>query len=307
MAVTTDPYTAADLAAMIPEIWTPIIGEEMFAKTVAANFFTDLSPYAKSGGDIFHIPDVFTNKFSIQTQSVQGAEVTTESVAQVDRTLTVNLHKYIAMLIGDKDLQQISSNYSVNAVYAKKIGSTLANALEASLFALWTGLSTNSAGDTSTVLADLELRQAIGLLAAENFDVQSKAALFVHPNIYWSQLAGIQKYYDASVYGGPSMVRSGSFGPMDFSRGLVGQIYGIPIYTSTNVTSGLGTYRNILAMPEAFGFAIQTPGNGKVRVQAENQIRNLGMLTVTDIIYGVAELRDDAAVAVNANISATLS
>lgn len=55
MAVTTDPFTGADLAAVIPEIWTPMILEEMFAKAVGANFFTDLTEYARGGGDILHV------------------------------------------------------------------------------------------------------------------------------------------------------------------------------------------------------------------------------------------------------------
>lgn len=54
MAVTSDRFTATDLAAYIPEIWTPMVLKEFFAKTVAANFFTDLSSYAQEGGDIFN-------------------------------------------------------------------------------------------------------------------------------------------------------------------------------------------------------------------------------------------------------------
>ena len=64
MAVTSDPYTAADLAAMIPEIWTPIVNEPNFPKAVAANFFTDLSEFGEDGGDKFHVPDIYTNTFT---------------------------------------------------------------------------------------------------------------------------------------------------------------------------------------------------------------------------------------------------
>jgi|RifOxyB1_1023888.scaffolds.fasta_scaffold06609_1 hypothetical protein len=88
---------------------------------------------------------------------------------------------------------------------------------------------------------------------------------------------------------------------MDKSRGLRGQLYGIPIYTSTNVVKGLSTYRNLLAMPEAFAFAMQTRGGGKVRSQVAYQLQNLGTLAVVDLIYGVCELRDAAAVLINSN------
>lgn len=297
-----DPFDSTELAAMIPEVWTPIVQEEMFAKTVAANFFTDLSPYAQNGGDIFHIPNVYTNAFTPNTQATQGTEVTTEAPAQTDVTLTVDTHKYIATLIGDKDKQQLSGNYDYNAVYARKIGSTLADALEDSIFALWSGLTTNTVGDTATVLSDSEVRQSINSLEALNFNTMQDTAWFLHPYVFYIQLAAVQKYYDASQAGGTgSFVREGNFGPMDASRGLRGHLYGIPIYLSTNVVSGLQTYRNLLARKEALGFAVQTPGGSKVRVQAENDISRLGIVTVADIIYGVAELRDQAAVVVNAS------
>ena len=50
----TNTFTAADLVAVIPEKWTGVVLEAYFAKTVAANFFLDLSDMARNGGDIFH-------------------------------------------------------------------------------------------------------------------------------------------------------------------------------------------------------------------------------------------------------------
>ena len=306
MAVTTDAFAAADLAGIIPEIWQPLVLKQLFAKTVFANFFTDLSAYAQGGGDIIHVPGLFTNAFSVSTQSTQGAEITTQGPAQDDVTLTINTHSYIAYIIGDKDYAQIAKNiYNYSSVYAEKVGGALANDLEAALAALWSGLSTNSVGDTATSLVDTEIRAAIEKLASANFDL-NECAFFVHPYVFWVQLAGIAKYYDASQAGPGStsgFVRTGNFGPADTSRGLVGTLYGIPVYQSSNVVSGLSTYRNLLAHKTAFGFAIQTPGGSKVRVQTENAIRNLGMLTVADILYGVVELRDAAAVVINANTS----
>jgi hypothetical protein len=36
MAVTTDPYTNTDAVAFIPEVWSTMVNEALFAKTVAA-------------------------------------------------------------------------------------------------------------------------------------------------------------------------------------------------------------------------------------------------------------------------------
>jgi hypothetical protein len=295
----TDAYTNADVAAMIPEVWSPIVNEPLFPKAVLSNFFTDLSEYMSEGGDIVHVPDIYTNTFSVQTQSTQGAGIVDESVAQVDTTLTVNLHKYVAWIIGDLTMKQLAKKYSLNEKYAKEAQNLLVMALEDSLAALWSSLSTNSIGDTATVLSDAEIRDAIYALDNLNFDL-TETAFFFHPFVYWTQLGGIAKYYthQTSELG---FIRSGNFGPGDASRGLRGVVYDQPIYVTNRIVSGLQTYRNLFAHPSAFGFAIQTTGGGRIRVQADYQLQNLGTLTVCDIIYGVAVLREPAACVVNAN------
>jgi hypothetical protein len=47
----TAPYTAADLAAMIDEKWSSMVLEPNFAKSVASNFFTNLSEFVSESGD----------------------------------------------------------------------------------------------------------------------------------------------------------------------------------------------------------------------------------------------------------------
>lgn len=307
MSVVTDPFVAADLAAMIPEVWTPIVEEEFFAKSVLANFFLNLSSYAVGGGDILHIPDVYTNAFSVRTQSTQGAEVTTEGPAQVDGTLTIDTHKYLAHIIGDKDQVQLWKNYDFNGVYARKTAGTLVKALEAAIAALWSSLSTNTQGDTSDVLTDYDIRYGMEKIAARDVPME-ETAWFVHPFIWWMQIYGITKYYKANEAGNKdSLVMNGNFGAMDVGRGLVGQLYGRPVFSSTNIVGALSTYRNIFAHKHALGYAIQTPGSLMVRTQAENAIRNLGFLTVSDIIYGVSAVREKVGAAVSANQTAVTS
>jgi hypothetical protein len=312
-AVTTDPFDATDVDAYLGEIWTPMVLEEMFAKAVAANFFLDISAYATGGGTKFHIPGVFTNSFSLGTQSTQGAEITTEAETADDKEISVDTHNYVAFIIGDKDMKQILSMYDANAIYTKKAAGTLRTALEAALFGLWSSVTTEI-GDTSTVLSDADIRRAINTLESADFDSQEDTAFFIHPYTYWVQLGAISKYYDQGSRGPlttPGMVATGGLGEGAPTIGLKGTLYGIPVYTSSNVVSSLLTYRNLLARKEAFGYAIQTQVNpnapsysaegGRVRVQSKYELRNLGYLTVVDIIFGVAVLRADAAVVLNAS------
>jgi len=289
------------------EIWAPLMEKAFFAKTVFANFFRDLSPYMAAGGDKVHIPGVYTNDHTVQTQSTQGAEVTTEGETMDDDTLDVDTHKYIAFVIGDKDLQQIAAQYDVNMAYAEKNGNQLADALEDSIAALWSSLTTNTQGDTSDVLTDYDIRYAMEKLDSLNVPMD-ETGWFVHPFTWWMQVYGISKYYPAdTACNTSSVVIQGNFGPMDRSRGLMGSLYGRPVYVSSNVVQALSTTRNIFAHRNALAFALQTKGGGKIRSQMEYQLRNLGMLTVTDIIYGVAAMREAVGAAVNCNQTAVTS
>lgn len=309
-AVTSDPFTNTDLAAMISERWAPIVNEPNFPKAVLANFFVNLSEFMDENSDICHVPNIYTNLLgnsgAARTQSTQGAEITTDSPAQVDTTLTVNTHAYLAWIIGDKDLKQLVKNYGLNEKYAMEAKNILIQTLEDALAALWSSLTVNTVGDTATLLSDAEIITAIYTLDNLNYDLE-ECAFFLHPFVFWRQLGSVAKYYQ-QYSSNLNFILNGSFGPMDKSRGLKGALYGIPVYTTTRIVSALQTFRNLFAHRSALGFAIQTPGvknedgtGGQVRVQMEYQLRNLGMLTVVDMLYGVAVLRDEAAVLLNAN------
>lgn len=323
----TDAYTNSDVAAMIPEVWSPIVNEPNFPKAVLSNFVTDLSEFMSEGGDIVHVPDIYSNTFTVQTQSTQGNAVTDESVAQVDTTLTVNTHKYVAFLVGDLTMKQLARSYNLNSKYAREVKNLLTQALEDSLFALWSSLSTNTVGDTTTVLTDSDLRESVEKLDSLDYDI-SETGFFVHPFVFWTQIAGISKFYQHNI-ALTDFIRTGNFGQADRSRGLRGILYDQPIYVSSRVVSGLQTYRNLFLHPSCFGFAIQTEmgsggslpapstegggfsqnmgGPNRIRIQADYLLQNLGTLVVGDIIYGVAVLREEAGVLVNANNSATTS
>lgn len=303
MALSSDPFDSTELAASIPEIWTPLVNEAFFDKTVLADFITDLSSYATGGGDIFHVPDLFTNTFSAQTQTTQATEVTTSAPAQVDIYLTINTHKYVAFLIGDMDLQLVVQKYDLNSKYAKEAAGVLATALEASIAGLWSSISTNTVGDTATYITDAEVRQAIEKLDSSNYDL-NECAFFFHPYVYWNQIFAIAKFYTSATLGNANSagpVMTGNFGSSATKSNYKGMLYGIPIYTSTNIVSGLQTYRNLLLHKSAFGMALRTLGSNRVRVQSQNWLENIALLTVVDIIYGVAVLREPGAVLINAS------
>lgn len=303
----TDVMTIAEARAaeVIPEIWKPMLQEKKFDDLTILSFVTDLSSYLSEGGDTVHVPEIFTNTFTVQTQSTEGAGIVDATKLPVDVTLTVDTHKYIAWLIGDKTMAQLMRAYDLNEKYAQESRKLLLKEVEDSLFALWSSLTTNTAvGDTATALSDYEIRSALNTMEAAFFPL-SECVFLIHPTIFWIQLSGIVKYYtdDTSKM---NLIRNGGFGAKGVQN-YKGNLYGVPVFTSSRVVGALQTYRNLLLHPDALAVAFQTRGGGMIRVQAEYQLRNLATLTVVDTIYGVGVLRGDAGVVVNANQTAVTS
>lgn len=274
------------------------------------NFCRDLSEFVVDGGDIVHVPDLYTNSLSVSTQSTEGTEITPSVAAQVDDSLTVTTHSYVAWMFGDNTLSQVARFYGLNEAYARQAQGLLMNTIEAALAALWSSLSTTAVGDTSNGLTDGDIRVAISTLESADFRVEDMA-FFVHPEVYWTQIHGISKYYtyDTSTF---ELVKSGNLpGQAGMAHAYKGQLYGIPVYTTTNIVNSLQTYRNLLLTPNAFMWAIRPFGGSidtefgptplKIRVQSEYQIRNLALLTVADMSYGVAAIRADGGVVLNSS------
>jgi hypothetical protein len=301
MGLETNAHTNATLTAYIDETWTPITMEEFFAKRVAANFFRDLSPFAQDGSDIFHVPDVFTNAFTVSTQSTQATELTTDKPTSVDVTLTVNNHVYIAQLIGDLTMGQIAKGiYDIGEIYARKAGGTLAEDLESDIFSQHSSITTNSIGDTATVITDSEIRQSIEKLMTADVP-RDECAFFFHPYSYWIQIIQIQKYYDASQTGwDKGTAANGGLGMTpEGAGGLHGSLFGFPVFVSSQVVNTLLAVRNLFAHRDSIMYATQTPGGSQIRFQTGYEHRNLATLATWDMINGLAVTREATAVKLN--------
>jgi hypothetical protein len=317
MATFTAPFTNADVASAIPEIWGNMVNQPNFPKAVLSNFFVDLSDLVSAGGDIVHVPDIYTNELTVGTQSTQGAQVTDSSPASVDTTLTLDVHKYVAFVIGDQTMAQLAESLDLHAKYALEAQNLLIQELEDEIAGLYASAAT-SVGTTATSITDAALRQAIRDLDAANFDM-TETAFFLHPNTYWGQVAAISKFTANESGALSSFVREGNFGPADASRGLRGVIYGQPIYVTSRIVDSGADRENLFAHPSAIGWAAQTRGESNmriaeggssqnmgesrnmIRVQADNLVQNIATITVADIIFGADVLRSTGFVRVIAD------
>lgn len=297
----TDTLSASDLAAFIGEVWAGMIVEAEFEDLTILNFALDASPYMEAGGDICHIPGLFTNIYAVQTQSTQGNGIVDSGLAADDVLLTVNTHKYIATVMGKKDMVQILNKYDLSAAYLREFTRLLLQAVEDSLFGLYTDITTNTTGAAGGVVTDLHLRTARQKLeGSTNGNIIAGAkncAWFFDTQTFWLQLAALSKFYDKSQSGTDAIVNTGNFGPMDSRNpSYKGMVYGTPCYVSPRVIRATNVSKNILAHKNAFAFAIQTGGNGRVSTEINYLPQNLATLVTAQIIYGVKTITEKRAV-----------
>lgn len=292
-------YTGANLVAVVPEIWSDIMNEAKFPQFVLQNFVTDLSDYATDGGDIIHVPNLFTNVFTASTQTTQGTDVLTNAIAQnpatVDVTLTINTHIFVSWVIGDLDMAQVARKYDLSAAYAREAVSVLLNALEIALFSLHGSLTATPLG-SAAAMSDLVIRQGISYMDTNSFEAD-QTAFFFHPLVFWTQISGLAKF-NPNYSSNFNIIKTGLMGEGSSATKMMGVLYGRQVFISPRVVLAT-TYKNLLLHKAAFGFAVQKRGDtgSKVRVDIAYERRQLAWTGIVDLRYGVAVLRADAGVA----------
>jgi hypothetical protein len=289
MALGTDHITSTTADVMIPEIWGARVNDFYRANLKAGNFFEDWSEDVANGGDIIHIPNVTEMTAALKAVETQ---VVLDAQTETDVDLTINTHYHVAFLIEDVTASKIKSSYKAQELYAKNAGYTVAATLEDALIALFNGFS-QIVGDSATDLNDSNIRQAIAYLDSANVPMEDRA-FFLHPNVIWKQVMGIDKFTLVQNTGGADPVL----------KGQIGLLYGIPVIGTSRLGTTLGHRNGALAHKSALAFATGNIAGGmspdKVRLQKDYKLEYLGWLVVADIIFGVIENRDTSGVWIKA-------
>jgi len=147
----------------------------------------------------------------------------------------------------------------------------------------------NSVNDSASAVADADIREAIQTLDVNNVPMEDRA-FFFYPTIVWGDLMAIDKY---------TLLNQAGKSPV--TDGMVATLYGIPVISTTQVVlTNTDFVHNLLAHKEAFAFAMQGIEGARPRMQSNYVPEYLGELTTADLIYGVIENRDVAAVEIQA-------
>ena len=277
----TDHFSTTTADVLIPEVWSPKVNDFFRANLKAGAFFEDWSDDVAGGGDIIHVPNI--SEMTANNKTV-GSEVVLSAPTETKIDLTINTHKHVAFVIEDAVASKIKSSYMAQQKYAENAGYTVGATLEDAIIALFTGFS-QTVGDSTTALNDSNIRQAIAYLDVANVP-QENRAFFLHPNVIWKQLMGIDKFTLVTNTGGADPVL----------KGTVGNLYGYPVIGTSRLGTSLGSRIGALAHKSAIAFAVANPsgmaGINKVRLQTAYLLEYLGTLVVADIIFGAIENRD---------------
>ena len=278
-----------ELAVFIPQIWTDAVRASFKKSLVMANLGTDYSSLVTGGGDTIHIPSVA----DVADAAVKAPHVPVNYTNATEDKLSIEIsqHQYASAMI--EDMGAIQSSSDLLSMYADSIGYKLGLGVEVAVevaLALTTECI-DIAGNAVAKTIDAATLAHMSKVAMENNAPLNECALILNPTLY-SSLFRIDDFIHVS-----------KTGAVDVPNGLVGQVMGMPVYLSNNITStnhndavdsadGALNNANVLGgfllHNSALGIAYSKAPN----VQSQYDMDYISHKVVGDNIFGVKLLQD---------------
>ena len=298
MALGTNHVTNTTGATFIPELWSDEIIAAYKQNLVMANLVSKMSFKGKKG-DTLHIPKPTRGSASAKAASTQ---VTLQAATESEVQVLVNKHYEYSRLI--EDITETQALSSLRQFYTSDAGYALAKQVDTDLIRLGRNVqggdgtiaynkvvigsdgSTLYTGTNEAAITDAGIRKVIQTL--DDADVPMDGRVLVLPPVARNVMLGLARFTEQAFVGetgGGNSIRNGE----------IGNVYGVKVYVSTNCETATGDARiGMMFHKDAFVLAEQMG----VRSQTQYKQEYLGTLFTSDMLYGVAELRDNAAVAI---------
>ena len=303
----TNAVTVSNADAFIPEIWSDEIVAAYKKNLVAANLIKKMSHRGKKG-DTVHIPSP-----SRGSASAKVAANTVTLIANVDSDIPVYINKHYEYSRLIEDIVATQALNSLRSFYTEDAGYALAKQIDSDIIAL--GRTVNGGGgaryggayigsdgttaydyttDNQAALTDAAIRRTIQRL--DDVDTPMDGRFFIIPPSSRNTLMGLSRYTEQAFVGEAGQGNT-------IRNGEVGSLYGVSVFVSSNADTpndandGSGTAQParvcLMGHRDAFVLVEQMG----IRSQTQYQQQFLANLFTADTLYGVAELRDDGAVA----------
>lgn len=301
----TQSHASQSHAGFIPELWSDDVIAAYKANLVMGQLVATI-PFVGKKGDSVHIPKPTRGAANAKVAETQ---VTLNRPAISEVIINVDKHYEYSFLI--EDLAAVQALPSMRQFYTDDAGYALSKQVDTDLINLGAGFQAGSAystavigGDGSTTwnpsastntgngstLTDPGLRKMIQTL--DDVETPFSGRRIVIPPVEKKTLTGIARFTEQAFVGEVA-------GANTIRNGLIGELYGIPVYVSTNCASLLATdastpYRvGLMFHKDAIALAMQM----NIRSQTQYKQEYLADLFTADTIYGVGELRDTGGIA----------
>jgi HK97 family phage major capsid protein len=286
----------------IPEIWSDEVVAAYKKNLVLANLVNKMTMKGKKG-DTLHIPKPTRG---VATAKAANTAVTIQADTETEVLVSVDQHFEYSRFI--EDIVEVQALASLRRFYTEDAGYALAKKVDDQLFQLGKtfGNGTSSfvhsnsyfidgtnglsayAVDTvaaADVFTDAGFRALIKLM--DDADTPMDGRFFVVPPSLRAAIMGIDRYNSRDFVDGRGV-----------QNGMIGQLYGIDIYVSSNCpvietaddnTAGGDVKGAILAHRDTMVLAEQLG----VRSQTQYKQEYLSTLYTADTLYGVKTLRPE--------------
>jgi N4-gp56 family major capsid protein len=307
MAYPTPAVTVTTADKFIPEIWSDEIVASYKKNLVLANIVMKMNFKGKKG-DVVHIPAPTRG-----SASAKAASTAVTLIAETETEVLVNINKHFEYSRFIEDIVEAQALNSLRQFYTADAGYALAKQVDTSLIQLGrvanggsTGAQYGSAfigGDGTTAfdytantntgnasaLTDAAIRRTIQRL--DDNDTPMDGRFFIIPPSSRNTLMGLSRYTEQAFVGNGNAIRTGE----------IGNLYGIPVFTSSNAdsasataafpTSGSAIARVCLMGHKDAMVLVEQVG---IRSQTQYKQDYLATLFTSDTLYGVAALRSAA-------------
>lgn len=317
MATATYPgaggFTAKTEAnTFIPELWSDEIIAAYKKNLVLANLVNKM-PMTGKKGDKLHIP-----KPTRGDANIKAADTAVTIIANTESEVAIDIDKHYEYSRLIEDIVEVQALDSLRRFYTDDAGYALAKQVDTDLVRLATFFGDGNGGDVTDpavwensnayyvngasgiatyaddtmedtdVFTDLAFRQLIKLM--DDADTPMDGRFFVIPPSARQTMLGIDRY-----------VSSDFTSQNGVQNGLIGNLYGVDVYVSTNVpvietadqnaatTSTVDTRGAILAHRDTMVLAEQMA----VRSQTQYKQEYLATLYTADTLYGVKVVRPE--------------
>ena len=306
----TNAVTITTASNFIPELWSEEVLAAYKANLVMEQLVTILDFHGEKG-DIVHIPRPTRGSVSTKTAVTQ---VTLIAESNTSFDLTISTHYEYSRLI--EDIAKIQAMDTMRQFYTDDAGYALAIQVDTDIAALGVGFAASASTPTTAGTAydeavigsdgstqwtdngsgngasftDAGIRRVIQYLDASN--VPSRNRALVVSEVEKRKLLGLPRFTENAFVGEAG-------GANSIRNGLIGNVYGVPVYVTTNTgtddANDSTTYDMCLMFQkEACVFADRL----SPRSQTQYKQEFLADLFTVDQIYGTGLMRPEAGVAI---------